>query len=377
MARFWKTIFLALIIVGGLWVLLNQGRIQQAGGLTAFIQQTMNQNHVPTPEWATGQRSAGQWTNSRWSSENRSSWQETNFRHSASNNQTDLRQRRPFDSNDRISTPFKPALALPPRLPNTLRIASFKMNGDLAPQSDQHAIHVLTHLCSQFDIVAFQEINSRSDAWLAQIGNNVASVTGGKVTFRAISDRARIETGKPQFAILFNTATLELDQSQWYSVNDPDNLLAREPLVGWFRAKNVPQNKAFTFTLANIQLDNHRPDLELAYIGELFRAIRNDGRGEDDVVIVGNFNAGDRGLSPLRKRAGLNWVVYDTPTSTDKNHQFDNLVFSQTATVEFTGQGGVLDFLAAYNLRYEQAIAISDHMPIWAEFSALEGNEAP
>jgi len=265
---------------------------------------------------------------------------------------------------------------MPPRRPNTLRIASFKMNADTAAQPDPHATHVLTHLCSQFDIVAFQELDGRSDAWLAQISSNVAAATNGAVNFHVLNDRAKIETGQPQFAILFNTGTLDLDQSQWYSVGDPDELLAREPLVAWFRAKNVPTEEAFTFTLANIQLDNHRPDLELGYIGELFRAIRYDGRGEDDVIIVGNFNAGDRGLSPLRKKAGLNWVVYDTPTSTDKTNQFDNLVFSQTATVEFTGQGGVLDFLAAYNLRYDQAIAISDHMPIWAEFSAIEGNEA-
>jgi len=208
---------------------------------------------------------------------------------------------------------------------------------------------------------------------LEQVGTNVTAATNGAVKFRALTDRSKIEMGEPQFAILFNANTLDLDQSQWYSVNDPDNLLAREPLVGWFRTRNVPDDEAFTFTLANIQLDNHRPDLELAYVGELFRAIRNDGRGEDDVIIVGNFNAGDRGLSPLRKKAGLNWVVFDMPTSTDKAHQFDNLVFSPTATVEFTGQGGVLDFLAAYNLRYDQANAISDHMPIWAEFSAIEG----
>ena len=361
MTRFWKTIFLAIIIVGGLWILLNQDRIQKAGGLTAFIEQSLKYTPLPTPRWSTD------------NSEPR--WQETAFRFSSSNNQTDVRQRRPYDGNQRFDSAFKPALGIPRRLSNTIRIASFKMNAASAQQPDPHATHVLTHICSQFDIVAFQEIDGRSDAWLAQISQSVATQTNGAVTFRALSDRSKIETGQPQFAILFNTNTLDLDQSQWYSVNDPDDLLARAPLVGWFRAKKVPTSDAFTFTLANIQLDSHRPDLELGYIGELFRAIRNDGRGEDDVIIVGNFNAGDRGLSPLRKKAGLNWVVFDTPTSTDKTNQVDNLVFSQTATIEFTGQGGVLDFLAAYNLRYDQAIAISEHMPIWAEFSAVEGNE--
>lgn len=366
MNRFWKTTLLAFVIVGGLWVLLNRDQIEQSGGLNAFLQQSLdrgdaNRNHTRQ----TNDSSAN------------SSWAGGIFTNAAANPSADRVARpwqRPYASNQ---PRLQSATATPPRLPHTIRVASFKMRPDTSGQSDPHAMRVLTHLCSQFDIVAFQEIDGRSDAWLAEIGRNVAAVTKGAVQFHGITDRSKIEMGQPQFAILYNGKTLQLDQSQWYSVNDPDNLLAREPLVGWFRTLNVPPEDAFTFTLANIQLDNHRPDLELAYIGELFRAIRNDGRGEDDVIIVGNFNAGDRGLSPLRKKAGLHWVVFDMPTSTDKAHQFDNLVFSPTATVEFTGQGGVLDFLAAYNLRYDQAIAISDHMPIWAEFSTIEGNRSP
>ena len=357
MSRFWKTILLALIIVGGLWVLLNQKEIQNAGGLSAYIQQSIGQPQTQTPQW---------------SANNRTQLNRGSFLTASSTNQNNTLQNRSYHGEGR----FDSAMHTPPRLPNTIRVASFKMQPTSTVGSDPHAMQVLTHLCSQFDIVAFQEIDHRGEAWLTKITQDVATATQGAVKFRALTDRSKIDMGQPQFAILFNTNTLDLDQSQWYSVNDPDSLLAREPLVGWFRAKNVPTEEAFTFTLANIQLDNHRPDLELAYIGELFRAIRSDGRGEDDVIIVGNFNAGDRGLSPLREKAGLNWVVFDTPTSTDKAHQFDNLVFSQTATVEFTGQGGVLDFLAAYNLRFEQAVAISDHMPIWAEFSALEGNAA-
>ena len=77
----------------------------------------------------------------------------------------------------------------------------------------------------------------------------------------------------------------------------------------------------------------------------------------------------------MRERAGLTWVVYDTATSTDKESQYDNLVFAQNATVEFTGQGGVFDFLSAYNLSLANAQAISQHMPVWAEFSTLEGDQ--
>ena len=48
-----------------------------------------------------------------------------------------------------------------------------------------------------------------------------------------------------------------------------------------------------------------------------------------------------------------------------------------SATVEFTGRGGVFDFLRHYNLRIDDALNISDHLPVWAEFSIFEGATAP
>ena len=53
--------------------------------------------------------------------------------------------------------------------------------------------------------------------------------------------------------------------------------------------------------------------------------------------------------------------------------QRDNIVFDSLATVEFTGRSGVVDFLRALNLTVEQAREISDHLPVWAEFSVYEG----
>ena len=61
----------------------------------------------------------------------------------------------------------------------------------------------------------------------------------------------------------------------------------------------------------------------------------------------------------------------DEHTRGDK--QYDNILFSRVATTEFSGRGGVFDFLRQYNLTLEQALAVSDHLPVWAEFSIYEG----
>jgi hypothetical protein len=65
-------------------------------------------------------------------------------------------------------------------------------------------------------------------------------------------------------------------------------------------------------------------------------------------------------------------VVRNTPTNTIGTKQYDNILFQETATVEYTGRGGVYDFLRAYNLTEKQALEVSDHLPVWAEFSVYE-----
>ena len=44
-----------------------------------------------------------------------------------------------------------------------------------------------------------------------------------------------------------------------------------------------------------------------------------------------------------------------------------------TATTEFTGTSAVFDLMDRYNLTMDQALEVSDHMPVWAEFSIYEG----
>ena len=95
------------------------------------------------------------------------------------------------------------------------------------------------------------------------------------------------------------------------------------------------------------------------------------------MIIAGDFNTGDPGLQPIRQAAGLTWVVSNQPTNVGNTDQFDNLAFSDAATVEFTGNGGVFDFMRKFNLRLEQASAVSERLPVWAEFSAHEGRKLP
>jgi hypothetical protein len=51
------------------------------------------------------------------------------------------------------------------------------------------------------------------------------------------------------------------------------------------------------------------------------------------------------------------------------------MLFDHAATIEFTGRAGVFDLVREFNLTEQQALEVSDHFPIWAEFSAYEGGQ--
>ena len=48
------------------------------------------------------------------------------------------------------------------------------------------------------------------------------------------------------------------------------------------------------------------------------------------------------------------------------------MIFDRGLTNEFTGRSGVLDVREMFGITVDEALRISDHLPIWAEFTIVE-----
>lgn len=257
----------------------------------------------------------------------------------------------------------------------TIRVATFNLRvfGE-AKLRDRQAMEILVAILRQFDLIAVQEVRAAQQDVLPRLIEELNA--GGQYRYDyAIGPRLGRTASKEQYAFVFDTATIEMDRYQLYTVDDPDDLLHREPLVGWFRARAAPPEQAFTFSLVNVHTDPDEVERELDVLDDVFFQVRDDPRrGEDDVLMVGDFNARADQLRQLGQIRGLvKVVVGQTPTNVRHTAQYDNILLDGTATTEFTGRGGVFDFLRAYNLTLTQALAVSDHLPVWAEFSIYEG----
>lgn len=257
---------------------------------------------------------------------------------------------------------------------DVIRVASFNLdNFDRKKSQSQATLQSLATIIRAFDVVAVQEVRCLEPHVVPRLVDAI-NAASDDFDFVVGPHVGRFDL-KEQFAFIYNRRRVELYRSELYTIQDPDDLIHSEPLVGWFRTRGVDPTKAFTFTLVNMRTDetDGETDRENELIRSIFENVRNDQRGEDDVILLGDFQVPVARLKQSANLPSATFVIAETLTDPAQTVQRDNIVFDSIATVEFTGRSGVFDFLRQMNLTLEQAQSISHHLPVWAEFSAWEG----
>ncbi len=152
----------------------------------------------------------------------------------------------------------------------------------------------------------------------------------------------------------------------------------REPFVGRF-ATVAPQ--PFTFVLINAHTDPDEVDTELNTLANVYVNVSdyffNQQYPEDDVILLGDLNADPTRFRGLGQIPNVFPTIVGIPTNYTHTKTNDNILVNRLASREFTGRSGVFDLQRGYRLTAEQAKTISDHEPVWAEFSIQEvvGNQ--
>ena len=90
------------------------------------------------------------------------------------------------------------------------------------------------------------------------------------------------------------------------------------------------------------------------------------------MILLGDLNVDEYHLGLLGSLPGIRWAISGQMTNTRGTKSYDNLVFDGRTTREYTGNSGVLNLLTEYGLTMDQALDVSDHLPVWAEFSIYE-----
>lgn len=246
--------------------------------------------------------------------------------------------------------------------------------------SRPNVVDVLVDIARRFDILAIQELRDVNQRVIPEFldlinsdGSRYAAAVGPRQGYIA---NGRTTTYFEQTVFIYDTTKVELI-AEAYAAYDRHRTMYRPPFVGHFRSIEVDPAEAFQFVLMNVHIAPKRAHLEFEALREIIGGIYPNHPGEDDFILLGDLNE-----EPHRYQAyaWMNDQVAALPselkTNTNQTEAYDNIVFDAVRTSEFMQASGVLDLMSEYGLTLADAQRVSDHMPVWATFSAFEAPSA-
>lgn len=238
--------------------------------------------------------------------------------------------------------------------------------------NDRWVLERLATVIRQFDVIAVQEVRA-TDQTVMDRFLQVVNSDGSQYSY-VIGPRLGRTVSKEQYAFVYNTRKIMCKKETAYTVDDPSGLLHRPPLVAHFQVLAPNNLPPFTFTLINIHTDPDEIKTELNVLADVYRNVRQFEFPEDDVILLGDLNCGPKEFLALGQIPGVFPLIQNVATNTRQSKLYDNIVVDQYSSQEFTGRSAVWDLREYFKLTVDDALRLSDHFPIWAEFSAFEVN---
>ncbi len=270
--------------------------------------------------------------------------------------------------------------------PETIRIATFNIQvfGE-KKSADENVMRVLAQIVTQFDVVAIQEVKGGDGKPVLLLTDLIKRSGGnyGSVVSRPIGRTSQTES----YAFVWDQSRIMFVPDSAYLVQDGEvgsdnDRMHREPMVASFQVRPMSADGRipFSFNIINAHTDPDEVSAsaginELDVLDDVFVRVRQyeyDTTGEEDCLLVGDLNVDTRNLNELGQIPNVVSIAGDILTNTRQTKTYDHILLDRTVTTEFTGRFGVVHFERDLGLTAEQAVLVSDHLPVWAEFSAFE-----
>lgn len=279
-------------------------------------------------------------------------------------------------------TPAAPAAvwgapSVPARSPTpTFRMAGFCVDGlDDAKLSHPRMSEVLLQTVPQFELIALIGFPAPIRGEPARIVDAVNSAAG--------KHYAWIAGGEPNHsnhrilsAVLYDQTAIEVDPATVHWVNDPAGAFVCPPLVAQFRVRGPPPEQAFTFRLIVVRVDPRRADEEMSLLAQVFRTVRDEPHGEDDIILLGALETDETRLGELGRLPDLTAALFGAPSTVRGTRRADNILFQRRVTSEFNHRAEVFDVMRHCRITVDQAAELFEHLPFWAEFKSFEDRSA-
>ncbi len=267
------------------------------------------------------------------------------------------------------------------RSADTIRLATFNIQIFGKKKSgNEQVMGVLAQIVSQFDLIAIQEVRGGDSVPIQRLVD-LLNASGGRYT-ATVSEPIGRTSQTESYAYVWDENRIQLVPKSAYVVMDTADRMQREPMVASFQVRTggTDGRAPFRFTLINAHTSPREVAAsaignEMNVLDDVFVRVRQYGyesTGEEDCILLGDLNVNTKGLRELGQIPGVRTIAGDINTNTRRSKTYDHILIDQNMTREFTGRFGVLDFQTDLGMSEEEALKISDHLPLWAEFSVHE-----
>ncbi|MEM9303090.1 MAG: endonuclease/exonuclease/phosphatase family protein [Pseudomonadota bacterium] len=259
-----------------------------------------------------------------------------------------------------------------------------------SPKRNLRGLALIAEVIRRFDVVAIQEVRRETSALRLLTERFLAPHWSVMMSDVTVGDK-----GKERLAYLYDTRRVKPSGLAGEIVlpptddGDPQEQFDRTPyLVGF-----VAGEERFALLTAHIRYGKDISDRvsELRKLAHYTaREIRDRSRyanaEEANLIVLGDFNTdrdAENDLFEVFLEEGL-WVPRElrnikTTTGQEAKHYDQIAWFRDAMTLNPTGRAGVVDFAGAVFQELtlgQMTYRVSDHYPLWAEFSTDRSNEA-
>ncbi len=238
--------------------------------------------------------------------------------------------------------------------------------------SDPAVQETLVATARQFDLLAVEGLND-FDTRVVKQWVELLNADGGTFAYlMAFPDFKN--TRSPFVAFIYNRRAVDADRNTLLVLDSGDRL-ACAPIAALFTARSTDNRPAFTFIAMNVYIDPDRYERELPVLMDTFPLLQDYIKGEDDVIIFGDFGTNINLYSGIVRNPDLRWVL-DKPISNYQGQPLtENILFYKTGCTEYQNQFGTFSVDKLSALPESQLSGFMPNPPVWGTFSVSEAGK--
>ena len=244
---------------------------------------------------------------------------------------------------------------------------------DLGRTKDEAEVLQIAKIIKNYDIIAIQEVVAKDPKGIQTVAKIVDNLNrmGNKWDYRVSNPtQSSSSQASERYAFIWKTSVVKM-LGRTFLDNELQNVCEREPFIGKFKMvkkstpfyiinfHSVPHNKSPEQEIVHFKNYQKRLDTELVFIcGDFNLNEKHD--VWNDFYEMGYESALQNNRTTLKRTCKDGKYL---------NHSIDNIYFDRDVILKM--QANKVDFVNSCN-NLDVARGISDHLPVFLEFSILE-----